>query len=165
MEAFTQSTNLPSERTHHLQCFQILTTLSPEPPRTVITAPSIATSLTMHQELALPHKTKHSPKPAALRAMDLKEMPRLDTGTQQNTMPTIPSHALPKPKRALMQSPRSAGIKTSGRSISSRSLLRRTRHNGRLDTHRRQGNTVSGLKARRRVFLQVTWLDMRWSLL
>ena len=97
--------------------------------------------------------------------MDRKETPRLGTGTQQNTMPTIPSRALPKPKRALMQSPRSVGIKTNGLSMSSRSLLRRTRLNGRLGTRRPRANTVSGLKARRLVFLEVTWLDMRWSLL
>lgn len=114
-----QSTNLPSEQHSLIQFFQrcLLTLSSAEQPRPVITIVrpilSIAKSTLIHNEVLLPHNTKHPPKPEALTRVNMEETRRQDTGTQPSTMPTTPYRVLPKATRAMTQRlHRRAGTKT-----------------------------------------------------
>lgn len=152
-----RSTNLPSERPHLLQFIHrsFLILLCPDQSKRARATLSIANSLIIQREAAFPPNTNPLPKPA---------MRHRDTGTHQNTMLTIQCYALPKATRAVTQSHRrSAGTKTKAWTMSSLPPLLRTHPGGRLGTRRPSIKAVSGLMARRRLFIEVTWLDRRWT--
>lgn len=145
-------------------------TLCPVQPRGATAVPTITNSVNTHrqsilEEVALPHNTKHTTKPVPSREVALKATRRRDIGTQQNTMPTIPYHALSQETRARRQPcRRSAGTNTTAQSMSSLSTLLRTHPSTRPSTHRPQVNAVSTLKVRHQVFLEVTLLDRRLTI-